>query len=86
MRPHLSERLADLRADLTQNPASEEELNLLELVYLDALRAHIQGLTNARLSHLHSAQAEAMAAGRFRGPGRRRVGGARTPRAHPCSD
>ena len=62
MRPHLSERLADLRADLTQNPASEEELNLLELVYLDALRAHIQGLTNARLSHLHSAQAEAMAA------------------------
>ena len=63
MRPHLSERLADLRADLTQNPASEEELNLLELVYLDALRAHIQGLANARLSHLHSAQAGALAAG-----------------------
>ncbi len=62
MRPHLSERLADLRADLVQNPASEAEFNLLELVYLDALRAHIQGLTNARLSHLHSAQAEAMAA------------------------
>ena len=62
MRPHLSERLADLRADLTQNPASEEELNLLELVYLDALRAHLQGLANARLSHLHSAQAEALAA------------------------
>ena len=62
MRPHLSERLADLRADLVQNPASEAEFNLLELVYLDALRAHIQGLTQARLSHLHSAQAEAMAA------------------------
>lgn len=62
MRPHLSERLADLRADLVQNPASEAEFNLLELVYLDALRAHIQGLTNARLSHLQSAQAEAMAA------------------------
>jgi hypothetical protein len=62
MRPHLSERLADLRADLVQNPASEAEFNLLELVYLDALRAHIQGLTQARLSHLHSAQSEAMAA------------------------
>lgn len=62
MRPHLSERLAELRADLTQNPASEEELNVLELVYLDALRAHIQGLANARLAHLHSAQTEALAA------------------------
>ena len=62
MRPHLSERLADLRADLVQNPASEEEFNLLELVYLDALRAHVEGLTNARLSHLHQAQTEALTA------------------------
>lgn len=60
MRPHLSEQLANLRADLTQNPASEEEFNLLELVYLDALRAHIAGLTSARLSHLQQAQAEAL--------------------------
>lgn len=62
MRPHFSELLANLRADLTQNPPTEEELNLLELVYLDALRAHTHAAANSRLARLQAAQNEALAA------------------------
>jgi hypothetical protein len=62
MRPHFSELLANLRADLTQNPSTEEELNLLELVYLDALRAHTHAAAHSRLARLQAAQNEALAA------------------------
>jgi hypothetical protein len=62
MRPHFSELLANLRADLTQNPPTEEELNLLELVYLDALRAHTHAAAHSRLARLQAAQNEALAA------------------------
>jgi hypothetical protein len=62
MRPHFSELLANLRADLTQNPPTEEELNLLELVYLDALRAHTHAAAHSRLERLQAAQNEALAA------------------------
>jgi hypothetical protein len=62
MRPHFSELLANLRADLTQNPPTEEELNLLELVYLDALRAHTHAAAHSRLTRLQAAQNEALAA------------------------
>jgi hypothetical protein len=62
MRPHFSELLANLRADLTQNPTTDEELQLLELVYIDALRAHIQAAAQARLDRLQQAQNDALAA------------------------
>jgi hypothetical protein len=62
MRPHFSELLANLRADLTQNPTTDEELQLLELVYIDALRAHIQAAAEARLDRLQQAQNDALAA------------------------